>query len=326
MEDFIVDFLNAQLIPNFGGDNSRYQLMVTAAQTLADQFSEEPQLLIRAVLAGLDQEVDLNDPAIQIAYKAAIDQWPTMGGVYSDPPIGLLRALLWEGCRLCSHQHASAIILFTSTDQLAFSRLGRESAGIKHFLSEIVSNAFTSTAEPIYEVEGETKTAITTQGYINPTIEKIQLDSLWWSQSLYSPSLQCSYRDMPPHLAAIVMSVDLLKLAEPLPTPVSVGHLLAETVNRLPNAGFEASRPFAEWLQLLRQDQARLATLTFTPPPGTGRLSLRDTLVLTLQQPKIDPTLRQRAGGTDTVKFSLPQLAHALFRQEQAVRLAEQPI
>jgi len=59
-------------------------------------------------------------------------------------------------------------------------------------------------------------------------------------------------------------------------------------------------------------------------PPDEVRLILRDLLVLALSDPEwdADEALKRTGLGNGTL-ISLPRLAHAMFRQEQAVQLAE---
>lgn len=154
--------------------------------------------------------------------------------------------------------------------------------------------------------------------------ERLRVSALWWSEALYSPRLRRSYRELPPAAAAVVMAFDLLNLTPRLP-PASVGYLLAETVGRLPEAGFDRQRPLAEWLDALRG----AAGVDLSPigaalcaPPAQGRVSVRDVLTATLRSSVVDATLLKRLpGGADT-PMSLPKLAHALFRQEKALILA----
>jgi hypothetical protein len=155
--------------------------------------------------------------------------------------------------------------------------------------------------------------------------EKLRLDALWWSEALYSSSIRRSYREMETVLAAVVMAVDLLAHV-PSPSPASVGYLLAEAVNRLPNAGFERKRGVRGLLVELRELRARLPkdwTSVLEPAPAEGRLTLRDIVVQSLNERDCDvDAALLRAGLTPDISFSLPVLAHAFFRQEQAVRLA----
>ncbi|AUX28370.1 MULTISPECIES: GTPase-associated system all-helical protein GASH [Sorangium] len=156
--------------------------------------------------------------------------------------------------------------------------------------------------------------------------EKRRLDALWWSEALYSSSARQSYREMNASLAAVVMAIDLLTSVSS-PSPASVGYMLAETVNRLPNAGFERKLGMRNLLVELRELRGHLPSQwasALADPPAEGRLSLRDTVVQSLQDREWDvDTSMRRAGLTSDMSLSLPVLAHAIFRQEQAVRLAE---
>jgi hypothetical protein len=155
--------------------------------------------------------------------------------------------------------------------------------------------------------------------------EQTRLNALWWSEALYSSSLTCSYRELPQIIATVVMAIDLLNEVSK-PTPASVGYLLAEAVNRLPESGFDHKLTLQNLLTALVKDRAQLPKAwleTFTPPPETGRLSLRDLVVFVLANPSTDITTAiQRTGASGEYELSLPKFAHALFRQEQAVQLA----
>lgn len=151
--------------------------------------------------------------------------------------------------------------------------------------------------------------------------EQVRLDALWWSEALYSPALGQSYRELKPEVAALVMAQDLLQVVS-LPTPASVAHLLAETVQRLPNAGYEIKKPIGDWLEQVRQYADKLA-LEFAAVPKDGRLSLRDVFAWAVSDQTWDSAKAlQRAGIAAAHEISLPALARALFRQEQACRLA----
>jgi hypothetical protein len=154
--------------------------------------------------------------------------------------------------------------------------------------------------------------------------ERLRVSALWWSEALYSPRLRRSYRALPPALAAVVMALDLHTLTPSLP-PASVGYLLAETVNRLPEASFEQTRPLVEWLGILRGatgvDLGKIGA-ALCAPPTHGRVSVRDVLAATLRGASPDPALLNRLPGGPDTPMSLPNLAHALFRQEKALLLA----
>ncbi|MEI8574877.1 hypothetical protein U737_15025 [Methylomonas sp. LW13] len=155
--------------------------------------------------------------------------------------------------------------------------------------------------------------------------EQTRLNALWWSEALYSSFLNCSYRELPQTIATVVMAIDLLNEVTK-PTPASVGYLLAEAVNRLPEAGFDRKLTLQDLLAALVKDRAQLPKVwleTLTPLPETGRLSLRDLVVFVLANPTTDITAAiKRTGASGEFELSLPKFAHALFRQEQAVQLA----
>jgi len=155
--------------------------------------------------------------------------------------------------------------------------------------------------------------------------EQIRLNALWWSEALYSSSLRCSYRELVPTIATVAMAVDLLNEAAK-PTPASVGYLLAEAVNRLPDAGFTQKLSLQNLLATLDQARQQLSKdwlETLTAPPDTGRLSLRDAALLVLTGKTQDVAeVLNRVGASGEFEMSLPQFAQALFRQEQAVQLA----
>lgn len=158
--------------------------------------------------------------------------------------------------------------------------------------------------------------------------DQICLNSLWWSEALYSSSLRCSYRELAPAIATVVMAVDLLNEVDH-PTTASVGYLLAEAVNRLPDANFSKKLLLQTLLEMLGKARDRLDgewLKTLTAPPETGRLSLRDGMALVLSGKAQDiVTTLKRMGASGEFEMSFPQFAHALFRQEQAVQLAGAP-
>lgn len=155
--------------------------------------------------------------------------------------------------------------------------------------------------------------------------EKLRLDALWWSEALYSAPLRCSYRELPVELASMVMAIDLLSVVK-IPTPASLGYLLAETVHRLPGAAFDQKRPLRELLVTLREQRKDLQDSwrkQLSRPPRAGRLSLRDAIVSAMVMGDWDAEVTfARAGIANDISMSLPVLSRALFRQEQAVRLA----
>jgi hypothetical protein len=167
------------------------------------------------------------------------------------------------------------------------------------------------------------------QGAIDASIkkgaaEKLQIDTLWWFEAHYSPSLRISYRELDPKLAAIVMTVDLLAMCPPI-TPASVAHVLAEAVSRLRGASYEERVPLLNIINELKVLGKQLPDGWISVLAKTStddRLCLRDTAVLALCDHEADTTaLLRRASVPDGTEMSLPAFARAVFRQEQALRL-----
>jgi len=155
------------------------------------------------------------------------------------------------------------------------------------------------------------------------TSDRVRLDALWWSEALYSDALQCSYRDLQPALAAVLMALELEAIV-PSPPPASVGYLLAETVHRLSGASFDRKEPLGSILDALSKACDRLPpgwTAELREVPSEGSVSVRDVVMMILSGQELAATMK-RAGVIVDHGFSLPRLAHAVFRQQHAVRLA----
>lgn len=161
------------------------------------------------------------------------------------------------------------------------------------------------------------------------SIGRMRLNTLWWCEALYSSSLRCSYRGVSSIIAAAVMPFDLLVEVK-LPTPASVSHILAETVSKLSEASYGKHYNFTEILsQLINNYKLLPETLkqNIAHPPKEGRLSIRDLIVsILLNHDHNIESLTQRSGLSQDAQISLPRLAQAIFRQEQAVRLSQEKL
>ncbi|MCY1055741.1 GTPase-associated system all-helical protein GASH [Nannocystis sp. SCPEA4] len=155
--------------------------------------------------------------------------------------------------------------------------------------------------------------------------EQLRLNILWWAEAMYSPSLRRGYRELPPPIAAVAMALDILEQVTS-PAPASAAYLLAETVNRLPGAEFARQIALPDLLGLLHNASSQLSAGWLNrlgARPNEGHLSLRDLVIssITGRDGNLAESMK-RAGLGAELALSLPILARALFRQEQAVRLA----
>ncbi|MCD2452790.1 hypothetical protein GO003_020615 [Methylicorpusculum oleiharenae] len=432
MSNLLTELLKAGLIEKLEGDDGRFSKIEQAAKAIAQELREQPPQLIRAILAGLDPDIDKDDPIIVRAEQALVAEWKAVRSVFPDRPINILRAILLDACnQVAEEENYAAILWLTAADTLPLLRLGREETIVRQILEtwfkcaeekSLVGHALSDDADQNFgvdlkfpkttalespkvdrvglltKIEGaagphnnqskaapnpnpqwpntgstwsfefaprmqtlladeletladkfhksqlveikevQTYIAKLTQA-VNESLvtqqrnvqearkaEQIRLNSLWWSEALYSTTLRCSYRELDPAIATVVMAVDLLNEVVQ-PTTASVGYLLAEAVNRLPDADFSKKLTLHVLLETLgkvcgRLDSEWLKTLDI--PPETGRLSLRDgvALVLTGKAQDVLSTLK-RMGANGEHEMSFPQFAHTFFRQEQAVQLAE---
>lgn len=440
MSKLLSDLLTAGLIENLNGDDDRFAKMGRAVEEIAKDLRENPPRLIRSILAALDPDVPEDDPAIVMAERALVDQWPTMSSAHPSTPVGLLRALLLDACNAATEAEGAnaAIVLFTAVDTLPLLKLGREEPVVRKILvnlairveqeavrapaapsvkrlptfkapearefdahepalvdrdnlwslvasaacnshpsvqvnnpnpywpnnptnwshefanrmHSLLADEFNGLAEAItgdvndlkQQLQGSqtelikaiTESMAAQRRWIQDVIdgseterlaEKTKLNTLWWYEALYSPSMCCSYREHPPPLASVVMAIDLISGVSH-PSPASVAYVLSEAVNRLPEASFSCEYKLTDLLFVIRQGRTALPMGWFDrllPPPVAGRLSLRDLVVSVLSDRDVDVSSAIKdAGLSEDTKFSLPMFARAMFRQEQAVQLAEQ--
>lgn len=151
-------------------------------------------------------------------------------------------------------------------------------------------------------------------------------DIIWWLESLYSQSMIKSYREMKPIMAAILMPLDLLDITY-LPAPLSVGYVLMEAVNKIPNAHFGDGCAWEDFFKNIRKNKDSIPDSILNEmaaPQQSGCLSIRDAIVSALTLTTSDynaQTICKRAQIDIKEKIDLPSIAHILFKQEQAVRL-----
>jgi hypothetical protein len=427
MADILFELVKTGLIEKLDGDDSRFKKMQAASSALAKEFCKDRYELIPAILAALDTQIVATAPMLMKAKEALLREWPTLDSVYPDPPIMLLRAILFDACQRASSGVNSAILWLSAVDTLPYSTLGKEEAAVQQMLNGFAddmeresANATSSKVKRVTAVRIETSataaeykphtvdraqlhnniaaafgprhkngkpalenpnpywtnnyedwsweaakrlhvtladefdalaqniseqqldshkkllTSLKTfeanvheaieESLSKTSVEKIQLNTLWWFEALYSPSLRMSYRELDPQLAAVVMAIDLLAVCTAVPA-TSVAYVLAEAVARLPNADYENTLPLASIIANLSQLRATLPESwpsALAPAPKDGRLSLRDVAFCALSGGETDAEkLLKRAAVRPETTISLPQFARAIFRQEQALRLAK---
>lgn len=138
---------------------------------------------------------------------------------------------------------------------------------------------------------------------------------LWWSESLYSPTHHCSYRDLPPGISSLLMARDLLSIAQ-IPNPGSVHSFFREAVSRaFPGI---APRPIARWFEEITQHGKELQPLFETPVLPVGRVALGRLLQRAVHE-RIDAgDLQSRCGIDAEASIGLPELATWYLRDQEA--------
>lgn len=139
---------------------------------------------------------------------------------------------------------------------------------------------------------------------------------LWWKQTLYSPSLQRSYRELSAVETAVALSFDLASVSG-APVPLSVEYFLRETIrNVLPE---DPKLTLAELVGATKTCCAVGPCLPTAPSGPPHRISLREFLSVVQQAVPSDDTIPAYVGVTPSTSLPLTEWAVWLLRE----RLAE---
>lgn len=151
-----------------------------------------------------------------------------------------------------------------------------------------------------------------------------QLAILWWYEAKYSQSFFRSYREMDVLIRPLVMAIDLLQLINGYPAPVSSTYILAESINQTENANYDKKYPLIDILTKVRESRTDLLAkdifnnLEFST--DQNYLNIRDLIVATFKTETDLETLKNQC-IVNIEEISLPDLAKAIYRQEQAYSL-----
>lgn len=149
---------------------------------------------------------------------------------------------------------------------------------------------------------------------------------IWWKESLYSPCIQTTYRDMPPFVSAALMAFDLHQQI-PSFSPASVAAFLYETVLSLPLIEPQEKKPIRELLEEaqkagelapLRDAAARLI------PEAEGRGPIIGILGKGIGGSLNDERFRDLVGISAESTLSAPEWATWVFRELQAARASRE--
>jgi hypothetical protein len=148
-------------------------------------------------------------------------------------------------------------------------------------------------------------------------------DLLWWKQTLYSPTLNSSYRIHSEIVSAIAMASDLSNLLG-LMYPESANYLLREALRDIYGDAIDKVETFEFWLRsILEVPIADRPTIKSLENTSEGRKSLGATLANVLQANK-DEGFQKETGIEITQELSLSDLAVWILHDLQAAKFSTQ--
>lgn len=153
------------------------------------------------------------------------------------------------------------------------------------------------------------------------TINNKRSELLWWKQSLYSRSLNTSYRSLDPLNAAVAMALDLAEQVEAI-YPESVDYLLRETLRDVHREQAQEERLLTDCLidssNLHKEIQQALNEYTTV---GDARKPLLSAFANVVQSGEATEFFTE-TGIDKTAKLTVSDLAVWLFHGFQAHKLA----
>lgn len=195
-------------------------------------------------------------------------------------------------------------------------------------ITEVVNSALSQ------QVDSIQKGLDTYFAHLQPFFEKLQTsivssitannkrsELLWWKQSLYSRSLNTSYRSLDPLNSAVAMALDLAEQVDAI-YPESVDYLLREILKEVHREQAEEERLLTDWLTDSRNlNKNILSALNEYAAGGDARKSLLSAWANVVQSGEAAEFFTE-TGVDKTAKLTVSDLAVWLFHGLQAHRLA----
>ena len=151
---------------------------------------------------------------------------------------------------------------------------------------------------------------------------RMRLDVLWWSEALYSPSLQVGYRELSLPVAAVAAAIDLTTLVPAL-SPASISYILGETMVRLGQIlSSNKKKPVIAYLDGLADAETDFGDRFPRKPTNDARVPLLQLVGEASSGSKVSSEiLRSRSGVDAALQLSSAEFAMWVFRDFQARRL-----
>jgi hypothetical protein len=159
MGRILTDLIVAGLVTKLDGQDERLVKMDRAANTLAKELRKNRQLLIPAILTGLNANATTNDAMIVKAEHALRSEWPTIASVHTDQPISLYRTLLLDACQQAGDGANAAVIWYTAADTLSYSPLDHEANAVREMLRNMARRAEETAATNVIVAQSKEATS-----------------------------------------------------------------------------------------------------------------------------------------------------------------------
>ncbi|HPF10677.1 MAG TPA: GTPase-associated system all-helical protein GASH [Flavobacteriaceae bacterium] len=145
---------------------------------------------------------------------------------------------------------------------------------------------------------------------------------LWWKETLYSPSLKKSYREVSQPILPIVMGSDLNEQVAKI-TPISVDYLLRDTLLILIEKKGEKIK-FKDFFNSLTKDSTKSEVINLLPEinESDGRISVTDFIILFLNDKAKLKDFTERTGIKQDDEISIEDLSVTIFHDLLTKRLS----
>lgn len=290
-------------------------------QELADKTEVNGQ-----VAWGISRELKVLD---FIGGKISISPPKTVEASKDDLKISLLKAAQHSGWRNYSNQIGDNPYGFDPHWALFFSENAAKG------IAEVVNSALAQQNKSIASISTSIKQSLDDYfAMLQPYFDKLNTyftnsiisnnrrsELIWWKQSLYSRSLNTSYRSLDLLNAAVAMALDLAEQVEAI-YPESVDYLLRETLKDVHREKAEEERLITDWLT----DSSNLhkdiqSALNKHAAGGDARKPLLSAWANVVQSGEVSEFFTE-TGVDKTAKLTVSDLAVWLFHGLQAHKLA----
>jgi GTPase-associated system helical domain len=243
----IVYHANTSAFPHYKYDRIKGSLVeqvLTAAAIKAERFATNDYISSTEIKEKPDFDIEIATPENIKVDRAALQQELMAASGPTDE-----QGIASKGKNVNPYHINNPQLWMRPFSSIASEIIALSIEGtIDEALSEFANEASTVISDKLKEISVYTNNAGESR---LATESKI----LWWMQSLYSPKLRSSYRDLPLPATIITMAHDLFNLVS-VPIPESVVYILGEAIlNTIINFAAKDRKAvkLSEWLEKFKQ-------------------------------------------------------------------------